>query len=145
LDIIYQMAGNKSSAARAKPQKPEPSFQRWFFGHVFSLLRRHGNAITIWAGLGYFAHELSLALIHFAGRSSTADLTLKLMANISFVWTASITMTGLSITLYLRERTLHRKTRERLAARVTELELKVDPSRTSSLLTSKGLTRKGDE
>jgi hypothetical protein len=47
--------------------------------------------------------------------------------------------------LILKGEELHRRTRERLAARVTELELKLDPSRTSSLLTSKGLTRKGDE
>ena len=76
------MAGKKPGNAKAKGQKPEPSFQRWFFGHVFSLLRRHGNVIALWGGLGYIARELSLALVQFAGRTSSADLSLRLMANI---------------------------------------------------------------
>jgi len=131
--------------ALAKAPKPDPPFPKWFCGHLFSILRKHGNAIALWLGLGYIAHQVSLAFIEYAGRTSAATLSLSLMANVSFVWTASITMSGLSITLYLRERSLHRKTRERLGTRITELELKLDPTRTSSLLTSKGLTRKGDE
>jgi hypothetical protein len=67
------------------------------------------------------------------------------MANVSFVWSVSITVSGLSIGLYLRERRLHQGTRERLAGRVTELELAIDSGRESSKLTSKGLTRKEDE
>ena len=101
--------------------------------------------MAFWVGAGYIARQVSLAFIVFAGKSSVADLSLTILGSVSFVWTASITLTGLSVTLYLRERSLHRKTRERLAARVTELELIVDPQRTSSLLTSKGLTRKEDE
>jgi hypothetical protein len=101
--------------------------------------------IAFWLGMGYIARQTSLAFIAFAGRTSTASLSLDMIANVSFVWTASITITGLSSTLYLRERSLHRRTRERLAARITELELKIDPNRTSSLLTSQGLTQKGDE
>ena len=126
-------------------QKPEPPFLRWFLGHLFSLVRRHGNIIAFWIGIGYIARQASLAFIAYAGRTSTANLSLAMAANVSFVWTASIAMTGLSSSLYLRERSLHRRTRERLAARITELELKIDPDRTSSLLTSQGLTQKGDE
>jgi hypothetical protein len=72
-------------------------------------------------------------------------LAFQLITNISFVWSASISVSGLSIALYLRERKLHRKTRERLTGRITELELKIDPKRTSSHLTSEGLTRREDE
>lgn len=129
----------------ADSPKADPSTFRWFLGHIFSLIRRHGNVIAFWLGMGYIARQTSLAFITFAGRTSTASLSLAMMANISFVWTASIAMTGLSTSLYLRERSLHRKTRERLATRITELELKIDPHRTSSLLTSKGLTQKGDK
>ena len=136
----------KMAVKKAKKEpRPEPPFLKWFFGHVFGLLRRHGNAVIIWAGLGYISNQVSLAMAQFAGRSSIANLSMNIMANISFVWTASVTVSGLSITLYLRERRLHRKTRERLAGRITALELKIDPRRTSSFLTSKGLTRKGDE
>lgn len=140
-------AGNQLKKTKNQDRiiRPEPPFSKWLSWHLFSLLRRHGNAVIVWVGLGYIAHQLSLAFIQYAGRSSVASLSLAIMANISFVWTASEAISGLSVSLYLRERTLHRKTRERLAARVTELETMIDPGRTSSLLTSKGLTRKGDE
>jgi len=73
-----------------------------------------------------------------------ADLKFGLFANVTVVFTISITLSGLSIGLYLRERGNHRRTRERLAARIKELEIKIDPNRTSSKLTSEGLTRRDD-
>jgi hypothetical protein len=141
------MAGPGTVTARARKREPkrEAPFNRWFLGHVFSLLRRHGNALFSWTAVCYIVRRLSLAFISFAGKQSVADLGFTLAANISIVWTVSIAVSGLSITLYLRERKLHRRTRERLTARNIELELKIDPGRTSSLLTPKGLTRKGDE
>lgn len=145
---IYEMTKArraKHEAASAKPKGGRPPFWRWFFGQFFSITRKHGNIIVLWAGIGYCAHQLSLGLIAYAGKSSFANLSLSVMANVSFVWTASLTLSGLSVSLYLRERALHRRTRERLAARITELEVLIDPNRTSSLLTSDGLTRKEDE
>lgn len=137
---------NRQTKQQSRPEpRIEPSAFRWFFGHVFSLLRRHGAAIAVCLVIGYSMHEVSLAFIAYAGKASLADLTLRVLANVSIVWTMSLTLSGISITLYVRERRLHRKTRERLTARVTELELKIDPQRTSSLLTSQGTTRKGDE
>jgi hypothetical protein len=123
---------------------PPPTNFRWFFGHVFSIFRRHGNALAFWICIAYLGHLASVTLIAFAGKQSLANFAINLAANIDIVWTVSVSITGLSITLYLRERRLHRKTRERLTARTTELELMIDPNRTSSLLTSKGLTRKED-
>ena len=125
--------------------RSEPSSFRWFFGHVFSLLRRHGANVVMWSVLGWTAHEVALVFIAYAGKASVADLTLRILANVSVVWSLSLTLSGVSVSLYVRERRLHRKTRERLTARITELELKIDPKRTSSLLTSQGTTRKGDE
>jgi len=128
-----------------KKPRPEPSTFRWFFGHVFGLLRRHGATIVIWSVAGWSVHEVALVFIAYAGKALVADLTLKILASVSIVWSLSLTLSGVSITLYFRERMLHRRTRERLTARVTELELKIDPKRTSSLLTPQGTTRKGDE
>jgi hypothetical protein len=135
----------KPKGAPKQVSKPDPTFYRWFFGSIFNLLRRHGKTVAGWIGTGYIVRQVSLAFIAFAGRESTADLSLRILSSVSFVWTASVTMTGLAATLYIRERRLHRRTRERLAARITDLELRLDPTRTSSLLTSEGLTRKGDE
>lgn len=138
------MQKEKGKKGRNTPQ-PESTFSRWFFGHIFSLIRRHGNFVAGCLTFGFCFYEASQAIQAFAGKVSLADLKLGFLANVSFVWTASVTVSGLSISLYLRERGLHRKTRERLARRVTELELVIDPSRESSKLTSKGLTRKEDE
>lgn len=134
------------AAAPAPGKKPEPHrFPRWFLGHVFSALRRHGNIVAFWVGIGYCARQASLALIAFSGKTSTANLQLGLLANISFVWTVSVTLSGVSIALYLRERRLHRETIRRLSPRAIERELSIDPTRTSSQLTEEGKTRKEDE
>jgi len=111
---------------------------------MFNLLRRFGGTIVIWSCIAYLGHEAREVLIAYAGKSSFADLTFRLLAQVSIVWELSLTLAGFSVTLYLRERNLHRKTRERLTARITQLELKIDPSRTSSLLTPEGLTREED-
>jgi hypothetical protein len=99
----------------------------------------------MWGSIVWCAREASIAAIAFAGKTTIADVGFKLLASISIVWTLSITLSGISVSLYIRERRLHRSTRERLTGRITELELKIDSRRTSSLLTSKGLTRKEDE
>lgn len=101
--------------------------------------------MVMWSVLGWTAHEVAMVFIAYAGKSSVADLTLRILANVSIVWSLSLTLSGVSVSLYVRERRLHRKTRERLTTRITELEIKIDPKRTSSLLTSQGTTRKGDE
>src|SRR5579863_3697000 len=128
-----------------KPPRYEPSTFRWFFGHVFSLLRRHGASITTWSVIGWVVHEVASVFIAYAGKTSLADMSFKVLASVNVVWTLSLTLSGISVTLYMRERTLHRRTRERLTTRITDLELKLDPKRTSSLLTPQGTTRKGDE
>jgi hypothetical protein len=139
------MNNKKGKQSEPRESRREPSTFRWFFGNLFSLLRRHGNIIIIGATLGWVAHEASKAFIAYAGKSSYADLTARLLANVSVVWELSLTLSGISVTLYLRERKLHRDTRQRLTSRITELELRIDPKRSSSQLTPRGETRKGDE
>jgi hypothetical protein len=139
--------GKKTADKEQKAQgiKEPPSFVRWFFGHIFSVLRRHGSTVGFWIGMGYIARQASLAFIAYAGKQSNASLALSLMSNVNFVFTGSIAISGLSVSLYLRERAQHRNTRKRLAARITELEVKIDPTRTSSRLTEEGLTRTEDK
>ena len=143
------MSGKSSNKSKVEKAIPKPAeqvpFLRWFLSHIFSLIRRHGDVVAFWVGVGYCVRQLSLAFQAFAGRASFADLKLAILANVSFVWTVSISATGISIALYFRERRLHSKTRLRLANRIKELELKIDPIRTSSNLTPEGLTRKEDE
>jgi len=143
------MATTKPAKSRQLPKeaKAHPSTFRWFMGHIFSLFRRHGNFVCGCVLIGFCVHELAEASRSFAGRQSGVELNfwMNLMANVKTEFVVSITVSGLSIGLYLKERAKHRETRERLTKRVTALELRVDPDRTSSHLTSKGLTRKDDE
>jgi hypothetical protein len=135
---------NKAAKAKGKPQPQESTF-RWFFGHIFGLIRRHGNIVVIWCGIGWCIRTISVAATAFAGKESIRDLSINFLANVQVVWSLSISLTGVSITLYFRERAKHRETRERLTGRIEELELKIDPQRTSSNLTPEGLTRKEDQ
>lgn len=128
---------------KSTPKPPPPTF-RWFAGSIFGMIRRHGNFVVGCGLLAYVAHEFSVALVAFAGRQSAANISLGFFANLNVVFTLSFTVSGASIALYFRERGKHRETRERLSGRVKELELRLDPSRTSSHLTSEGLTRKDD-
>jgi hypothetical protein len=133
-----------TSPVPTAPPNP-PSTSRYILGNLFNLLRRFGGTTIVWACIAFLGYEAKEVLIAYAGRSSFADLTFRLLAQVSIVWKLSLTLAGFSITLYLRERNLHRKTRERLTARITQLELKIDPTRTSSLLTPEGLTREEDQ
>lgn len=143
------MAKNKGKAGRPSPASAQgrarelPSW-KWFFGHIFSLIRRHANVLVMWCGIGWCFYQVSQGFIAYAGRASVANLSLSILMNLTVVWTVSIVVSGLAITLYLKERGLHRRTRNRLTDRITELELRIDPQRTSSLLTPEGLTRKED-
>jgi hypothetical protein len=135
----------KSKPVESPQPRKEVPFARWFFGNVFNLIRRFGNVFFLCLAIGYCSHEISLAFQAFSGKASLANLRFGFFADIKMVYTLSISAAGISVVLYLNERRLHRKTRERLTARITKLELEIDPTRTSSHLTSKGLTRKEDE
>jgi hypothetical protein len=127
-----------------KTKKKAPSDFRWFVGSIFTIAKRFGSQ-AIWAFcLGYIAHETAQVLTAFAGRTSNANLALRIFGNLNLAVSISLTVTGLSIGLYLYERKLHRATRERLAKRVTSLESTIDENRTSSRLTSEGLTQRED-
>lgn len=139
------MGRKRAKKAARNPSGASISFGRWSLGHVFSLIRRHGNLGITWFGVGWCAYQARTVLVAYAGKQSIGKLSVSVLANLHVVFVLSITVSGASVALYLRERKLHRRTRDRLTDRVSELELKLDPSRTSSLLTPEGLTRKEDE
>jgi hypothetical protein len=123
----------------------KPPFKFWFWGHVFDQLRANGRYFLVCATIVLCVYKLSHAVESFAGQITITSITFRILANIIVKWSLTIAVSGLSIALYLRERKQHEKTRERLTKRITELELRLDPGRSSSQLTPKGRTRKGDE
>src|SRR5205807_2725522 len=115
------------------------------WGQVFDLLRSQGRYLIVSGAVILCVYFLSAAMRGFAGQITTASFTLRLLVNIFVKWALTMTVSGLSLALYFRERRQHEKTRERLTKRITELELRIHPARTSSHLTSRGRTRKEDE
>src|SRR5947209_6052409 len=106
---------------RSNPPEPlPPSNFRWFFGHIFGLLRKLGAKLIAWIAICYICKVMSDALIAYAGKQSLASLSFRLAANVRAVWTVSIACSGISIYLYLYERRAHIKTRKTLAARNVE-------------------------
>ena len=88
---------------------------------------------------------MAVVLMAYAGRTSVANLVMSIAAHLSFGITFSLCVSGISVALYWWERRLHRQTIQRLTARITSLELKHNPTRTTSGLTPEGLTRQEDE
>jgi len=122
----------------------EVPFKFFFWGHVFDLLRSNGKIVIICGTIAYCAYEMSFALQSFAGQVTFASVTLRILANIVVKWVLAVSVSGISLALYVRERIKHENTRERLTQRITKFELSANPTRTSSQLTTKGRTRKED-
>jgi len=137
------VANGKANAA--ENPTATPSFKWWFWGQVFDLLRSQGRYLIVSLAVVLSIYFISAAMRSFAGQLTVASMTFKLLVNVFIKWAVTMTVSGLSLALYVREKKQHETTRERLTKRITELERHHDRARSSSLLTSKGRTRKGDE
>ena len=137
------MANGKANSA--ENSTATPSFKWWFFGQVFDLLRSQGRYLIVSLAVVLCVYSISVTMRSFAGQITVASFTLRLLINVFVKWAVTMTVSGLSLALYIREKKQHERTRERLTKRITELEQRFDHARISSLLTSKGRTRKGDE
>jgi hypothetical protein len=135
----------QGKAASAASEAATPPFKFWFWGQIFDLLRSQGRYLIVAAAVVLCVYFMTSAVRSFAGEVTIASVTLRLLANIILKWSLTATVSGLSLALYFREKRQHERTRERLAKRVTELELQIDRTRTSSNLTAKGRTRKEDQ
>lgn len=133
-----------SGDKRRKGPKQRPAW-RWLFGELLSLVRQFGHHV-IWAAVAcFFIWELAHTFQAFAGRTSIADLALNIATRINLTLGLSLTLSGITTTLWLNECRRHRNTRRRLTERTEELELRLDKNRESSLLTREGTTREGDQ
>lgn len=122
----------------------QPRARIWLARQIIGLVRQFGSTL-IWAGvLVYFIHATSETLEAFAGQTSRANLIVSLSAHVNLTIALSVTLAGVATAIAALEYRRHRKTRERLTARITQLELILDPNRQSSMLTTQGTTREGD-
>lgn len=112
---------------------------------ILGLVRQFGNTI-VWAAVCiYLIYQAGATLRAFAGRTSVADLLLSIAGHVSITVTISMTLTLTMTGMYLLEYRRHRITRERLTKRILQLELQIDPNRTSSGISTQGTTRIGDQ
>jgi hypothetical protein len=123
--------------------KGEPAW-RWLGRELFGLVRQFGNT-AIWAAVCLsLIFEVGTTLRAFAGRTSAANLLLSIASNVSITVEVSVAISVTMTGMYLFEYWRHRKTRERLAARITHLEKQIDAKRSTSGISTEGTTLIGD-
>ena len=145
LAILWRDWGHTLTDRRPKKSKngTDPAW-KWIARALLGLVRQFGNAI-IWGVVGIYAiKQIGETLRAFAGRTSAANLLLSVAAYVSLTLAASVTLSIGMTGMYLYEYRRHRKTRERLTMRITELELRLDPNRSSSEISRQGTTRSRD-
>lgn len=138
------LTDRREKKSNGKPPNQTPAW-RWLVQQFFSLVRQFGNTI-IWATVCiYLIYQLGATLRSFAGTTSVANLLLSIAGHVSITVTVSMAFTLTMTGMYLLEYRRHRSTRERLTKRITQLELQIDPNRTSSGISTQGTTRIGDQ
>lgn len=113
--------------------------------------RLRNNTVTIgqtlikWAGIVCCFKYISVAISALAGKETSANLVLDILASASFSVSVSIVF-GLGGVAYgLSQRSLRIRNILRLSGRVAELEAQIDPGRSSSGISSDGRTNEGDQ
>ena len=131
-------------ASKKKNERNQPPFWRWLLGEVLGLVRQVWKPI-IWAGVTVFLiFEVAHTFQAFAGKTSVADLALKIATQLNLTVVASLTLSGVTSALWANECRRHRNTRKRLTERTEALEKRLDPNRESSQLNREGTTREGE-
>lgn len=97
-----------------------------------------------WGALILIAYWLSGSINSLAGKTTFADIGVAFLGDFSISKALAYALTVGCIGYGLKERRLRRETIDRLHGRIKELELKEDPRRHSSGLTTKGTTRPQD-
>ncbi len=134
------------SAAKTSKGKDSDRLPAWrfIFTEIVALIRQFGSTV-VWACVVlYLIHETAETVKAFAGRTSVANIIVDLAAHLNATVTISVTVAGVTSLLLALEHKRHRKTRKRLTGRITQLELIIDPNRSSSQLTTEGTTPIGD-
>lgn len=113
--------------------------------------RLRNNTVTIgqtlikWAGVVCCFKFISDAISALAGKDTSANLVLDILASASFSVSVSIVFGVGGVAYGLSQRSLRIRNILRLSGRVAELEAQIDPGRSSSGIASDGRTNEGDQ
>src|SRR4029077_10041535 len=103
------------------------------------------KAIIKYGTLGLCFRYIYLIIGALAGKTTLASLVLSIMANARVSDGICLLLGGSGTAYGLLQRQLCRRAIKRLTGRPKELELAIDPNRSSSDLTTRGTTRPEDE
>ena len=103
------------------------------------------NNLVRWGGIVLIGRYLYLSILALAGRVTLADIGLNFLANVRVSEAVAWLLGGGGVAYGWQQRKVRKDTVERLAGRIQEKELKRDPGRTSSKLTTRGDTRPEDK
>ena len=103
------------------------------------------NNLIQWGGLVAIFYFGYLTVDTLAGQTTTADIGINFLANIRISTALAWGVGAVGVSYGMVQRKLRRDTVERLQGRITKLERREDPNRSSSKLTMRGDTRKEDE
>ncbi|MER8511664.1 hypothetical protein NKH47_01740 [Mesorhizobium sp. M1060] len=98
--------------------------------------------IVKWLGIVFAIMAGGYALRPFAGERTIVSLAFSFLADVKFA--LAITLTGAAVAWAAAERMLRRRKTEQLQDRIIDLERRIDPNRTTSGLTKKGMTNPRD-
>jgi hypothetical protein len=121
----------------------------------FELKRQRGETINIavsrlskWVPLCFIAYMTYLSIAALAGKTTLAQFGMWLVTDLKATKAFSHIVTTLfgtvGVSYGIGERKLRRRNVERMGNRIQELEKIIDPTRSSSRLTSRGSTRRED-
>ena len=101
----------------------------------------HTDSLLIWFAIALVANNAVTAI---AGKTTIADVGVNLVTDIRISETVSYLLGALGIGYGLKQRKMRKRSIVVQSKRITDLEAKVDPVRSSSELTETGDTRTED-
>ena len=119
-----------------------------------TLLRKHNSATQLanvinnfirWFGICVIAYFAFRSIDALSGENTTADIGIKLFADVRLSEVFAYLFGGGGVIYGLRQSSLRRNTVERLQGRIKHFEQQHDPNRTSSELTPRGEAHPNDK
>jgi hypothetical protein len=105
---------------------------------------RIAQSFTKWGGLALIACFVYLSISSLSGKTTLASIVVNFLGTLTVSKYAAYAVGGGGCAWAYGERRLRRKRVAELSKRVEELEVKIDPKRSSSTLPSTGTTRTDD-
>lgn len=124
----------------AQPPVEPPTLEYYRIQQRYSALRT-GIKSVAWVLVAWIGFS---ALKTFAGQSTSVALSLILNALVELKFVVTVTLACCATAWAVLERRLRLRKVETMQGRITELETKIDPKRSSSGLTKRGQTNPGD-